>query len=115
MAVFIGILLVKPEYVFNIHRVVPPDVLVLHRDCLIPCGLPRPGKGQAALLGLVGVGLCRDDRVEHHDVFAVRMYDDDPLSHADHVPRHAHAAIRVGGQRVLHILRQRQVVLRRFH
>ena len=88
-------------------------VLVLHLDRAVAFGFARAGQGQAALFRLVSAGALDDLRVEHHRRAAVVVEDDDPLGHADHVGRHAHAAVPVRYQRVPQVLRDRQIHHRR--
>ena len=71
-------------------------VLPLDFDGLEALCLARAGEGQAALLGVVGAGLFDDGGVEHEHVFAVIFKSDDALVDADHVRRHADAAVLVG-------------------
>ena len=76
----------------GLHRL----VLELHLDGAVAFGLPRPGQGQAALLGLIRVGGLNDFRVEHDHRLAYVVKDDDPLIDADHIRRHSNAAVGVG-------------------
>ena len=93
----------------------PIRVEVLHLDLLEPHRRADAVQRQASLLRLIRPRLRDDDGVEHHDVLAAHIDDDDILSHADHIRRHADASVPVSAQRVAQVLRQRQIApLRRF-
>ena len=75
-------------------------VLPLHLDGLITLCFPRAGQGQAALLRVIRRGFFDDHGIEHDHVCTNVVERDDALVDADHIRRHAHAAILVRGQRV---------------
>ena len=79
-------------------------ILPLDLDGLKPFRFPDAGEGEAALLGLIRPGLPDDDGIEHHHVRPLVVKGDDALANADHVGRHAHAAVLVGGQGVQQVL-----------
>ena len=87
-------------------------VLPLHLDGAEALRLPRAVQGQAALLRLIGLGLPDDDGIEHDQIGPVVVKGDDALIHADHICRHADAAVLVREQRVQQVLRRAKVVLR---
>ena len=87
-------------------------VLPAHLDGRPPPGRADPGEGEAALLGLIRPGLPDDDGIEHHHVRPLVVKGDDALIHADHVGRHAHAAVLVGGQGVQQVLGCGQIIRR---
>ena len=88
-------------------------VPVPHPDRTVPLRFARAGQGQASLFGFISPGTPDDFRVEHHRRGAVVVEDDDPPGNADHVGRHAHAAVPVRFERVPQVLRNRQVHHRR--
>ena len=69
-------------------------------------------EGQTALLDRIRPGLPDDDGIEHDHIFALVVKGDDALVDADHIRRHAHAAIFVGGQRIQQVLRRAEIVCR---
>ena len=71
-------------------------ILPLNLDSPEAPDFPAPREGETALFGLVCPGLLHDDGVEHEHVFAVIFKSDDALVDADHVRRHADAAVLVG-------------------
>ena len=75
-------------------------VLPLHLDGLKPLRFPCAGQGQAALLRVIRRGFFDDLRVEHDHVCTAVVKRDDTFIHADHVRRHAHAAVPVRGEGV---------------
>ena len=75
-------------------------VLPLHLDGLKPLRFPRAGQGQAALLRVIRRGFFDDHRIAHGHVLANIVKRDNALVDANHIRRHAHAAILVRGQRV---------------
>ena len=87
-------------------------ILPLYLDGLETHRFPRAGKRKAALRRLVCAGLFDDDRVEHDHIFPLVIEDDDALVYADHVRRHAHASVPVGGQRVQQVLRRAEIIRR---
>ena len=93
----------------------PIRVEVLHLDLLEAHRRADAIQRQTSLLRLIRPRLRDDDGVEHHDVFASHIDDDDTLPHANHIRRHADASVPVGAEGVAQILRQRQIApLRRF-
>ena len=87
-------------------------ILPLHLDGLITLCFPRAGQGQAALLRVIGRGFFDDHRIEHDHVITIVVERNNALVDADHIRRHAHAAILVRGQRIQQVLRQAQIVRR---
>ena len=85
-------------------------VLILNLDRLPAFGLPGAGEGETALLCLVGAGFFDDFQVEHYNIFALVVRDDDPLADTDHIGRYAHTAVLVGGQGVQQVLGDGQVL-----
>ena len=75
-------------------------VLVLHFDGLPTLGLSGTGEGQTALLRFIGLRLPDDLRVKHDHVLAFVVEGNEALVDSDHVGRHAHTAVLVGGQGV---------------
>ena len=65
---------------------------------------------QAALLGLICARLLYNFGVEHDLKFALVVKGNDALTYADHVRRHAHAAVLVGDERVEKILRRAEIL-----
>ena len=72
-------------------------ILPLHLDGLVALCFPRAGQGQAALLRVLGRGFFDDHRVEHDHVLTNVVERNNALVDADHICRHAHAAILVRG------------------
>ena len=87
-------------------------ILPLDLDGLEPFRFPDAGEGEAALLGLIRPGLPDDDGIEHHHVRPLVVKGDNALANADHVGRHAHAAVLVGGQGVQQVLGCGQIIRR---
>ena len=75
-------------------------ILPLHLDGLKPLRFPRAGQGQAALLRVIGRGFFDDHGIEHDHVITIVVERNNALVDADHIRRHAHAAVLVRGQRV---------------
>ena len=92
----------------------PAAVQVLHLDSLISGRLPDAVQRQAPFLGLERRVFPDDDRVIHDQVQQAHTDYDDPFPDADHVGRHADAALPVGLQRVQEVLPDGQVLFRRF-
>ena len=92
----------------------PAAVQVLHLDILISGRLPDAVQRQAPFLGLERRVLSDDDRIIHDQVQHAHIDHDDPFPHADHVGRHADAAVTVGLQGVQEVLPDGQVLFRRF-
>lgn len=87
-------------------------VLPLDLDGAKAPRLPGAGEGQAALLGLIGAVPADDDGVAHDKIGPLVAEGDDALVYADHVRRHAHASVPVGGQRVQQVLRRAEIIRR---
>lgn len=79
-------------------------VEIADHNAPVPRGGARAGKRQAALVGLVFAGACRDARIVHEPRARAVLYDDDALELTDHVRRHADAFVRVRGQCVEQVL-----------
>ena len=91
-----------------ISAVKPVKLLVepAHLYRAVAPSLAGADERQAALLGLICARLLYNLGVEHDLKFALVVKGDDALAHADHVRRHAHAAVLVGDERVEKILRR---------
>ena len=75
-------------------------VLPLHLDGLVALRFPCAGQGQAALLRVIRRGFFDDHGIEHDHALTNVVESNNALVDTDHIRRHAHAAILVGGQRV---------------
>ena len=75
-------------------------VLPLHLDGLVSLRFPRAGQRQAALLRVIRRGFFDDHRIEHDHVCAVVVKRNNALVDANHIRRHAHAAVLVRGEGV---------------
>ena len=84
-------------------------VLPLDLDGLVALDPPGAGEGETAFLSLIRPGLFEDDWVEHDEIAVLALDGDDALRSADHVRRHADAAVFVGDERFQQILRDGQV------
>lgn len=85
-------------------------VLPLYLDGPVALRFPCVGQGHAALLDLICTGLLDDHGIEHEHGFSFVVKRDDAPAHAEHVRRHAHAALSVRSQRVQQILRRAQIL-----
>lgn len=84
-----------------------PAVLIRHLDALVSQCMTLAIEGQAALGSVVGAVLRGDVRIEHDGDTATQILvhkRDDAFGHADHIGRHAHAAIAMRVKRVLQVL-----------
>ena len=88
-------------------------ILPLHLDGLVALCFPRAGQRQAALLRVIRRGFFDDHGIEHDHVCTNVVERDDALVDANHIRRHAHAAILVRGERVQQILRDFKIGCRR--
>ena len=79
-------------------------ILPLHLNGLVALRFPRAGQGQAALLRVIGRGFFDDCGIEHDHVITIVVERNNALVDADHIRRHAHAAILVRGQRIQQVL-----------
>ena len=79
-------------------------ILPLHLDGLKPLRFPRAGQGQAALLRVIRRGFFDDHGIEHDHVCTNVVERDDALVDANHIRRHAHAAILVRGERMHNLI-----------
>ena len=75
-------------------------ILPLHLDGLVALCFPRAGQGQAALLRGLRRGFFDDHGVEHDHVLTNIVKRNNALVDANHICRHAHAAVLVRGQRI---------------
>ena len=82
----------------------------LDLDALPPLGGTPPGEGQTALLCLIWPGLLHDDGVEHNLIRPLVVENNDALVYPDHIRRHAHAAVLVGGEGVDEVLGDGEVI-----
>ena len=85
-------------------------VLPLNLDTAEALRFPHAGERKTALLGVESAGALHDDGVQHDHIFAVVFKGDDALFYADHVRRHADAAVPVAYERVQKVLRRAEVV-----
>ena len=85
-------------------------VLPLNLDAAEALRFPHAGERKTALLGVESAGALHYDGVQHDHIFAVVLKGDDALFNADHVRRHADAAVLVAYERVQKVLRRAEVV-----
>ena len=78
-------------------------IAVLDLDFLIARGLPRAGKGEAALFGFVGTGSGEALRVVHDDDILSLTEGDDGFRKADHVRGEPRAGVSMGGEGVFQV------------
>lgn len=87
-------------------------VLPLYFDCLKTLCLPCAGEGQAPFLGFIGIGLLDDDGIEHDHVLAIIVKGNDAFIDANHIRRHAYAAILMSNEGVQQILCHAEIIHR---
>ena len=85
-------------------------ILPLNLDSPEAPSLSAPCKGVTALLGFICPGLLHDDGVEHDLIRPLVVENNDALVYPDHIRRHAHAAVLVGGEGVDEVLGDGEVI-----
>ena len=76
--------------------------------CLSLLGGPR----KTAFFRFIFSGLLQNHRIEHDHVCSLIVKGDDPLTHTDHIGRHAHAGLLVGSKSIPKVLNGLQIFLR---
>ena len=89
-------------------------VLIPDRDVLVSRRLSRSGERQASFLSLIRLCFVNDHRIDHDDICKTSSNYYYPFAVSDHVRGHSNAPLAVGPERVLKVLRDRQVGPGRF-